>query len=330
MVEDVLNRLGIKYRGKFNRKGWLPILCPFHDDTHFGSASIRENGVISCFVCGSKNLFQAVKLRHPDYTNKQIFEFLGTETQTKTLESVLRDRYENRVREQTARQIYRIDYSSLDLIEVDLNLYYCKSRKFTREYVDKFNIKFVRSGFYEGYFCTPLISEGKVLSYEFRKALEYERLKEVLGIRGDLEHLRSRFKELELLNTTPYNQYLSRPKTLYPLGNLDYKDYLFNYDNCDQNSDLYICEGIAGVAELMATGITNIVATYGSKLKPNQIKLLRSFKAKKFIVNDNDDGAQSFIWALNSEVENCYIYPELGSAGLYLVQKSGILDVNFF
>lgn len=323
-IKLILDKLNIPYKGDFNSKGWLPILCPFHDDEHFGSASIRENGVISCFVCKKPlNLFKAVKLKYPKMNNKQVFEFLE-EYNKKTIESVLKRKTEKRIQEQeTIKETMDTEFFRLELSDVDLNWHYCKTREFTKKWIDKFEVKFVTKGYYEGYFVIPISFKNKVISYEFRKALEYERLLTYFpnDKNKSLEDLRKKFKESNLRDF-----YLSRPKVLYPKNVNEHKNILFNYDNCDLNKDIFICEGIAGTASIMKNVSENVVATFGSKITKSQLELLKTFKKRKYIVNDNDDAANSYIYSISEKIENCYVYPEKKGAIEYLIEKFGLFS----
>ena len=60
-VVDILDRYAIDYReDKYSDE--IDILCPFHNDTHFGNAKINsDSGLFNCFSCGEGgNIYQFV------------------------------------------------------------------------------------------------------------------------------------------------------------------------------------------------------------------------------------------------------------------------------
>lgn len=320
-----LNKLGIHYDGNFNHSGWLPILCPFHSDKNIGNAFINRSSVIKCFSCGAKsNLYRAVKIIKPNLSPKEIFEFLGEE-QTSKLDRLLEERLERRRQEQTiekAKRIFKVNYDLLDKVEVDLNCYYSKTREFTKEWVDYFNVVQIKTGFYQDSYCIPITFKGQTITYEFRKAYEYEKLKERYPrSRGKLEDLRKKF-----INEAVKDEYLSKPKTLYPLGNTEHKKILFNYDRLNLNEDVYISEGIAGTAEIFKKVSKNVTSTFGVMFSPSQVDLLRTIKGRKVIIPDGDEASDTYIWNLSNLIEGVYVYPQMIPGAEYLLKKSGLME----
>jgi DNA primase len=51
-IIDILNKYNISYREN-SYSDEIDILCPFHDDHHFGNAKInKKTGLFNCFSCG--------------------------------------------------------------------------------------------------------------------------------------------------------------------------------------------------------------------------------------------------------------------------------------
>lgn len=325
-----LDKLNIKYEGQFNNKGWLSILCPFHLDSNFGNAYIHNTTIIKCFSCKTKgNLYKAVKIKYPNYTNKQVFEFLGEELKSK-LDLIIEKRKNNRVQKTPKEKLYkRTNVLNVLTKEVDLNLYYCKTRNFTKEWIDNFKIKIVDSGYYKDYFVIPIYYNNELITYEYRKAYEYEYYKQLFKVRSTLENYRKKFKEEKhLLEHTQVYNYLIKPKVLYPYNTPNtflLKDSIYNIDNLDYNKDLYICEGIAGTSIIWNTLSKNVTALYGVNYSDKQLEVLQRFKGKKIVVSDNDLASDTFIHSLSYKLENVYVLQTQETGMRYLLNKSNLL-----
>jgi DNA primase len=64
--------------------------------------------------------------------------------------------------------------------------------------------------------------------------------------------------------------------------------WLFNLDNVDMQSDVYVVESPMSVLVMKSRGVRNVVATFGAKVDKQQIDLLRNF-SKITIFMDGDD-----------------------------------------
>ena len=317
-IVTILDSLSIQYDKSGFKKGWMPILCPFHNDKSLGSCFINNSSVIKCHSCGaSSNLFSIIKIRNPSLTNKEVFERLGSKTFNR-LNQILEKRS---IKESTmVKQLYSFDYSSLKTKEVNIDLYYCKSRNFTVDFINKYNIKVITDGYYKDYFIIPIMWDNNSYSWEFRKAYEYEYLKDILKVRGSLEELRSKFKNEERYydESDPKVKYLKKPKVLYPSGN-DISNIIFDFNNLNREEDLYICEGIAGIP---GVGKSNVTALFGSNPSKKQLDLLKRFKKKKILISDGDEAGDKLIGILTQKIQDFYIFPGFQTGANYLIEKS--------
>jgi DNA primase len=64
--------------------------------------------------------------------------------------------------------------------------------------------------------------------------------------------------------------------------------WLFNLDNVDMQSDVYVVESPMSVLVMKSRGVRNVVATFGAKVDKQQIDLLRNF-SKVTIFMDGDE-----------------------------------------
>jgi len=156
-IINTIDRLGIKRDGSQpNHKGWLSILCPNHDDENFGSCSINLNsGFIKCFACGYgdkgnvKGIVSLVKEKL-GYTFKEAKQFIEEGFYVKLDHTVIEKETKKVERK---RKLY--NFTSIDLNPDEWQ--YTKTRGFTKEFIDTFNIKHVITGWYKDYFIIPII-----------------------------------------------------------------------------------------------------------------------------------------------------------------------------
>jgi len=72
-VFEILDKYGVEYKtDKYSRD--IDILCPFHNDNHYGSAKINEEtGLFNCFACGEGgNIYHFVALLE-DISDKEAY-----------------------------------------------------------------------------------------------------------------------------------------------------------------------------------------------------------------------------------------------------------------
>lgn len=332
---EILNRLNLDYSGHF-KNGWLSILCPFHNDKHFGNCFISEESVIKCFSCGKvSNLYNLIKNRNPNFSSKQIFEFLG-QSKTSKLETLLRSRNKQ---EKTKEKSYKDKVFDFETIPVDLNLYYCKTRNFSKDWLKEFDISEIVSGFYKNYFLIPIRSNGKIVSYEFRKSREYEifldfykdKIEEIKLLLDkselQLEDFRKYFKEtIKEYTLSEDFHYLKKSKTLYPSGSSVIKEILFNYEFLNKEEDLYICEGIAGTAEIWNSVSKNVTCLFGALCSTTQMSILKTFKKKKILVADYNTASDNLIENLSANVPDVWVYQTQERGMEFLLRKSKLLS----
>lgn len=284
-IYDALNRACIKYKGQPNHKGWLKIICPFHNDHNYGNCSVNVNsGHISCFVCGKHHIRDLVNV---DAT----FTYKPEETKE--------------IKKTASKLNPNLSYN---FIKLDLNpndFYYTKQRGFTKEFCEQFGIVRCFSFPYQDYFAVPIIDSKKdIYECEFRKLMEYEYLFKYYQnkIRGTytFKQLKERFKydlsfyswELETCEDDIL-RYLLDNKVKYESG-AKLKNTLWNIDNIDFNKPLYLVEGIGSICKIWTSISKNVTCTFGSKLGKVQFDYLRKFK-QIILIPDRDEAGFNMV-----------------------------------
>ena len=328
----VLDKLGIKRESSFSGK-YIQILCPNHNDKSFGSCQVYNNSVIKCWSCGYvSNLFGLVRSRKPELNSRQIFQFLGENNNSDLLLTYLNERS----RKKEVKEIF-INLEKIKLLQkekVNTLLYYPFTRFITKDFCDRFNIEIITEGFYKDFFCIPIIYKGEIISYEFRKAKEYEYFEQYyksdFDITKPLEFYRKRFKQEENIPKNFLTNYLRKSKVIYNKQS-QLKNIIFNIDNLNRNEDLYITEGVAGIPELEFNFKSkNCTALFGSEVSEKQVEILSEFTQRKILWLDNDIASDKLISLLNQILSNFWIIYKgnILKTSDYLLEKSGFMN-NF-
>lgn len=173
VIINALQRLGVKYEVKENRKGWLGVVCPYHFDKDFGNAFINvQSGHFKCFhgACNKKSHIVWIVKQKLGCSTKQAYKFLGSEY-SPAYESNVTNRNEKPPRRKKIhktenleeRKVERSREYHLELSPFNPYQYrYTLERGFTKEFVEFFNIQKCDRGSY----CTVNYSDGTSYNFE--------------------------------------------------------------------------------------------------------------------------------------------------------------------
>jgi 5S rRNA maturation endonuclease (ribonuclease M5) len=309
-VISALNALNIKHQNTPNSKGWLSIICPLHNDSNFGNASINiYSGVISCFKCGaSKNISSLLK------DSSSVYSFIPSDIPEPIKQEVKKST--NITKELNYNFIHKV-------IDNPEDFYYLKQRKFTKEFCEHFNIVRSFTDPYTDYFAFPIQdSEKNLFQVEFRKLMQFEYLQKYYNS-FDIPHniLTDKFKtfcENNRIKITDYKLYkngmiiedkvlfyLLDKKVKYETGSR-IKETIWNIDNLDYNKPLWLVEGIGSIPSIYENISKNCTCTFGSQVSNHQLDYLRRFK-QIYLVADNDEAGAKMVFHLHNELKNLIV-----------------------
>lgn len=127
--------------------------------------------------------------------------------------------------------------------------------RLTEETISKFNLQYCNSGFYKNRVVIPVYFKKQLMSF-ITRSIEQNPQKKYLNA---------------------YNSQLSQ--------------FLFNYDNVSQNSDLLICESSFDCMSAVEKGYINSVSTFGTNMSIRQKELIAALNPKKLILCFHNDKA---------------------------------------
>lgn len=306
-VEDVIGDfITLKKRGA-NLLG----LCPFHGEKSPSFTVSPAKGIYKCFGCGKSGTAVNFIMDHESLTYPEALKYLANKYGIEVVEKEVSIEEKAQQNEKESLYIvmqYAQKYFTDLLLNDDLGrsigLGYFKERGFTQAIIDKFGLgyssderrKFSETAVKNGYKPEYLVKTGmSILSnnhvegnpitvsdifdrYTGRVMFPIHNISgKVIGFGGRI--LTSDKKMAKYINS-PQTDIYDKSKTLY--GLFQAKKMIIQEDNC------FLVEGYTDVTSMHQSGIENVVASSGTSLTVDQIKLIHRFTKNITILYDGD------------------------------------------
>ncbi|MES2516208.1 MAG: DNA primase [Bacteroidota bacterium] len=306
-VEDVIGDfITLKKRGA-NLLG----LCPFHGEKSPSFTVSPAKGIYKCFGCGKSGtavnfIMDLESLSYPEalryLANKYGIEVVEKEVSVE--EKAQQNEKESLYIVMQYAQKYFTDLLLNDDMGRSIGLGYFQERGFRQDIIDKFQLgysseerrKFSETAVKNGYKPEYLVKTGmSILSnnhvegnpitvsdifdrYTGRVMFPIHNISgKVIGFGGRI--LITDKKQAKYINS-PQTDIYDKSKTLY--GLFQSKKQIIQDDNC------YLVEGYTDVVSMHQSGIENVVASSGTSLTVDQIKLIHRFTKNITILYDGD------------------------------------------
>lgn len=292
-VEDVvgdyvkLTRRGVNYIG----------LCPFHNEKTPSFTVSPVKNIYKCFGCGEGGnavnfLMELEQLSYPEAIRSLAKKYnIELEEDELDEEQVAQIKLADSLylvnqfaQEHFQQQLFETDYGK------SVGLSYLKKRGFREEIIKKFGLGFANGG------ANDLYQEGLNRGYEeevleqggliknkrdfFRNRVQFPIHNisgKVIGFGGRI--LTNNKKAPKYLNT-PESDIYNKRKSLY--GIYFARKTMVQLDKC------YMVEGYTDVLSLHQAGIENIVASSGTSLTADQVRLVKRYTPNITILYDGD------------------------------------------
>ena len=296
-IEEVINdfvplkKRGVNYLG----------LCPFHNEKTPSFVVSPSKGIFKCFGCGKSGNAVGFIMEHEHYSFPEALKYLankyGIEVEEEEMTPEMQEQFDERER-MFLLNGFMTNHFQENLFNTEdgkaIGLTYLKEREFNESTIKKFQLGYAANAWEEyslfalknGYKKDILVKTG--LSIEKDQKL-IDRFKgrvifpihnltgKVIGFGGRI--LTSDKKTAKYLNS-PESEIYNKSKSLY--GIYFAKNAIAKADNC------YLVEGYTDVISLHQAGIENVVASSGTSLTVDQIKLIRRFTRNITILYDGD------------------------------------------
>lgn len=296
-IEEVINdfvplkRRGVNFIG----------LCPFHNEKTPSFIVSPSKGIFKCFGCGKSGNAVGFIMEHEHYSYPEALKYLagkyGIEVEEEEMSPEMKEQFDERERMFLLNSFISGHFRQ-NLFETEdgkaIGLTYLKERGFRESTIKKFQLGYAANAWQEysefalrnGYKKDVLIKTGLSIEKDGRLI---DRFKgrvifpihnltgKVIGFGGRI--LTTEKQTAKYLNS-PESDIYNKSKSLY--GIYFAKSAIAKADNC------YLVEGYTDVIQLHQAGIENVVASSGTSLTVEQIKLIKRFTHNITILYDGD------------------------------------------
>jgi DNA primase len=302
-----LKKRGVNYIGN----------CPFHNEKSPSFTVSPTKGIYKCFGCSKAGNAISFVQEHEKLSYIESIRWLAKfynieleETQ-QTPEYIEQQKIEEslRVINSFAQQYFTNNLNTKEEGQ-QIGLTYFKERGFRKEIIDKFLLGYAledRSNFYtaamaKGYQLDLLVRCGLVTNrfdkpndnYSGRITFPIQNISgKVIGFGARI--LKKSDKAPKYINT-PENEIYSKSKTLYGLYQAR--------TAIGKSNECLLVEGYTDVISLVQAGVENVVASSGTALTTDQLKLIKRFTPNLTILFDGDAaGIKAALRGLDMAVE---------------------------
>jgi DNA primase len=276
--------------------------CPFHDEKTPSFTVNPARNIFKCFGCGKAGDSAKFVMEHEHFSFPESLKYLARKYSIEIEEREITPEEKQAETEREslfAANEFARNYFRQTLTETEegqsVGMSYFKERGFSAEIIEKFQLgyspesfdAFLNASAEKGYKEEYLIKLGLIKENE--KGRKYDAYRgrvifpihnisgRVIGFGGRV--LKKTETAPKYINS-PQNEIYDKSKTLY--GIYFAKDSIIKNDLC------YLVEGYTDVISLYQAGIRNAVASSGTSLTGEQIKLIRRFTENVTILYDGD------------------------------------------
>ncbi|MBP7496190.1 MAG: DNA primase [Bacteroidales bacterium] len=298
-VEEVISDFILLKRRGANYVG----LCPFHNEKTPSFHVSPSRNIYKCFGCGKGGNAVNFIMEHEHFTYPEALKYLAKKYHIEIEEQELTPEMQQEENERQA--LYNLytfaqKYFNNFLQETEdgraVGLTYFSERGFSKETINKFQLGYCGSrdnlfsehcrqnGYKEDLLLKSGLSgkrsDGSLYDFYFRRVIFpiHNLSGRVIGFGGRI--LTSDKSKAKYVNS-PESEIYHKSDILY--GIYYAKNAIVKNNNC------YLVEGYTDVISLHQSEIENVVASSGTSLTVNQIKLIKRFTPNITILYDGDD-----------------------------------------
>ncbi|MBZ5856291.1 DNA primase [Flavihumibacter profundi] len=321
-IQQILNRIDIiDVVGSFvklKKRGTNYLgLCPFHNEKSPSFTVSPNKEIYKCFGCGKSGNTISFLMEHEKYSYVEALKWLANRYNVEVEETEVSA--EVRAQQQVADSLYILNsfaqqYFTNILFEDEegqnIGLSYLKERGFTEAILRKFQVgyckesrnAFVIEALQKQYNRELLVKSGLAANRNDELVDNYRgriifpvhnTTGKIIGFGARI--IKKNDKAPKYINT-PENEIYIKSRILY--GMYFARQVIDKYDEC------LLVEGYTDVVSLHQAGIENVVASGGTSLTTDQIRLVRKYSNNLTIIYDGDSaGVKAALRGLDMALE---------------------------
>ncbi|MGZ3951627.1 MAG: DNA primase [Flavisolibacter sp.] len=297
---DILEVIGGFVRLKRRGANYLG-LCPFHNEKTPSFTVSPSKEIYKCFGCGKSGNTISFLMEHEKLSYVEALKWLATKYNVEIEETEASP--EQKIQQQTSESLFIINqfaqqFFSKILFETeegkDIGLSYLRERGFTEDTIRKFGLgyapdsreRFTKEALTNQYNPELLLKSGLVVNRNEQLADNYrDRIifpvhnnsGKVIGFGARL--IKTNERAPKYINT-PENELYVKSKILYGT--------YFARHAIDKADECLLVEGYTDVISLHQAGIENVVASGGTSLTQDQLRLIKKYTKNLTIIYDGD------------------------------------------
>lgn len=276
-------------------------LCPFHNEKTPSFTVSPSKEIYKCFGCGKSGNAISFLMDHEKYSYVEALRWLAAKYNVEVEETEVSP--EVRAQQQVADSLYIINqfaqkYFSDLLFQSedgqDIALSYLQERGFQEEVLRKFQVgycsqerdAFARTAIAAQYNVDYLVKTGLVVMRD-EKPVDNYRGRIIFPVHNQSGKIIG-FGARVIGKAERAPKYINTPENeLYHKSRILYGSY-FARQAIDKNDECLLVEGYTDVISLHQAGIENVVASGGTSLTPDQLRLVKKYTRNLTIIYDGD------------------------------------------
>jgi DNA primase len=313
---DIIEIVGGFVRLKKRGTNYLG-LCPFHTEKSPSFTVSPAKEIYKCFGCGRSGNSISFLMEHEKYSYVEALRWLAEKYNVTIEETEVSP--ELKLQHQVSDSLFIINsfaqkFFTQTLLEtehgIDIGLSYLKQRGFREDIIKKFQLGFspeeksafsklaVTNQFNQEYLVKSglVVMRNNELVDNYRGRIIFpvhNNTGKIMGFGARL--IKNNDKAPKYINT-PENEVYSKSKILYGT--------YFARQAIDKNDECLLVEGYTDVIALHQAGIENVVASGGTSLTVDQLRLIRKYTNNLTIIYDGDPaGVKAALRGLDMSLE---------------------------
>lgn len=276
-------------------------LCPFHNEKTPSFTVSPTKEIYKCFGCGKSGNSISFIMEHEKYSYVEALKWLAHRYNIEIEETDVNPEQKQRLllhESLFAINNFAKNYFSDQLFNteegIDVALSYLKHRGFREEIIKKFNIgfnpsensAFANAAIKAQYSKENLVSAG-LIAERNGKIYDSYRGRIIFPIHNQSGKILG-FGARLIVKNDKAPKYINTPENeIYVKGKILYGIY-FARQAIDKADECLLVEGYTDVISLHQSGIENVVASGGTALTPDQLRLIKKFTNNLTIIYDGD------------------------------------------
>lgn len=276
-------------------------LCPFHNEKTPSFTVSPAKEIYKCFGCGRSGNGIGFIMEHEKYSYVEALRWLAQKYDVPVEETQVSP--EQKIQQQSADSLFIINHFARDFFSdyllnseegQDIGLSYLHQRGFTDDTIKKFQLGFNPEGRDQfaqaalaAQYNPELLQKSGLIVIRDEKPYDNYRGRIIFPIHNQSGKVLG-FGARILKTNDRAPKYINTPENeLYVKSRILYGSY-FARQSIDKQDECLLVEGYTDVISLHQAGIENVVASGGTSLTPDQLRLIKKYSNNLTIIYDGD------------------------------------------